>query len=179
VKATLRVALAGLSNSWDFWFFPKTAKPGDPDGVVVADYGSAEAEEARRTGKNLLVVGNRSDKANFTMGWWWLGKQVGTAVLPHACLGDFPYEPFLSPLLFRIVKEGVELPVAGYAEEDYVIVGEGLKDAYLYLAAKVRPDGGREVYVSGLDISGATPESASLRANLLRWLIGARGEVEL
>ena len=170
VKATLRVALAGLSNSWDFWFFPKAAKPGDPNGVVVADYGSAEAEEARRTGKNLLVVGNRSDKANFTMGWWWLGSQVGTAVKRHPCLGDFPYEPLLSPLLFRIVKEGKELPVAGYAEEDYVIVGEGLKDAYLYLAAKVRQDGGREVYVSGLDISGTTPESASLRANLMGWL---------
>ena len=51
-----------------------------------------------------------------------------------------------------------------------MIVGEGLKDAYLYLAAKVRPDGGREVYVSGLDISGTTPESASLRANLVNWL---------
>jgi hypothetical protein len=108
------------------------------------------------------------------MGWWWLGKQVGTAVKPHACLGDFPYEPFLSPLLFRLIKEGESLPVVGYAEEDYVIVGEGLKDAYLYLAAKVRADGGREIYISGLDISGTTPESASLRANLMRWL--AHGE---
>ena len=179
VKATLRVALAGLSNSWDFWFFPKVEKSCDSDGVVIADYGSEEAEAARRMGKNLLVVGNRSDKANFTMGWWWLGKQVGTAIKPHPCLGDFPYEPFLSPLLFRIIKEGVALPVDGYSEEDYVIVGEGLKDAYLYLAAKVRPDGGREVYVSGLDLSGTTPESASLRANLLRWLMGARSEVEL
>ena len=69
--------------------------------------------------------------------------------------------------------------MAGYDEEDYVIVGEGLKDVYLCLAAKMRPDGGREVYVSGLDISGTTPESASLRANLLRWLVGARSEVEL
>ena len=176
VKATLRVALAGLSNSWDFWFFPRAEKLGVPDGVVIVDYGSEEAEAARRNGRNLLVVGNRSDKANFTMGWWWLGKQVGTAVLPHACLGDFPYEPFLSPLMFRIIKEGVALPVAGYDEEDYVIVGEGLKDVYLYLAAKVRPDGGREVYVSGLDISGTTPESASLRANLLRWLMGAHAD---
>jgi len=170
VKATLQVALAGLSNAWDFWFFPKAGSSGDPAGVVVADYGSEAAEAARRMGKNLLVVGNRSDKANFAMGWWWLGNQVGTAVLPHDCLGDFPYEPFLSPLLFRIIKEGEALPVAGYDENDYVIVGEGLKDACLYLAAKERPDGGREVYVSGLDISGTTPESASLRANLLRWL---------
>ena len=174
VKATLQVALAGLANSWDFWFFPKAETPDDPEGVVVADYGSKEADAARRAGKNLLVVGNRSDKANFTMGWWWLGKQVGTAVKPHACLGDFPYEPFLSPLLFRHIKEGERLPVVGYTEEDYVIVGEGLKDAYLYLAAKVRADGGREIYISGLEISGATPESASLRANLMRWL--AHGE---
>ena len=177
-KATLVVSLVSrpsslkpsLSNSWDFWFFPKTKPAEEPADVVIADCGSAEAESARRAGKGLLVIGNRSEKANFVMGWWWLGKQVGTAVKPHACLGDFPYEPFLSPLLFRVIKEGVELPVAGYEEKDYVIVGEGLKDAYLYLAAKERPDGGREVYVSGLDLSGATPESASLRRNLLAWL---------
>jgi hypothetical protein len=68
------------------------------------------------------------------------------------------------------VKEAEPLPVAGFAEKDYVIAGEGVKDAYLYLAAKDRPDGGREVYVSGLDISGSTIESASLRANIMRWL---------
>ena len=175
-KATLVTSLSTstsslhLSNFWDFWFFPKAEKAADPAEVVIADFGSAEADAARRAGKNLLVIGNRSEAANFVMGWWWLGKQVGTAVKRHACLGDFPYEPFLSPLLFRVIKEGEALPVAGYEEDDYVIVGEGQKDAYLYLAAKERPDGGREVYVSGLDISGATPESAALRANLMRWL---------
>lgn len=170
VKATLRVSLAGMSNAWDFWFFPKAGKAADPTNVVVTDYGTETAEAARRAGKNLLVVGNRSEKANFVMGWWWLGKQVGTAVKAHACLGDFPCEPFLSPLLFRVIKEGVELPVAGYAEEDYVMVGEGLKDAYLYLAAKERPDGGREVFVSGLDLWSDTPEGTSLFKNILDWL---------
>lgn len=170
VKATMHVALAGLANSWDFWFFPKSDRKTDPANVVIADYGSEAAEAARRAGRNLLVFGNHSANANFTMGWWWLGKQVGTAIVPHACLGDFPCEPFLSPLLFRVVKEAEPLPVAGFAEKDYVIAGEGVKDAYLYLAAKERPDGGREVYVSGLDISGSTIESASLRANIMRWL---------
>ena len=181
-KATLHLDLSTsqpsqhLSNSWDFWFFPKSSVASDPAEVVITDYGSAEADAARRAGKNLLVIGNRSEKPNFVMGWWSIGKQVGTAVKTHACFGDFPYEPFLSPLLFRVIKEGVELPVAGYDEKDYVIVGEGLKDAYLYLAAKERPDGGREIYVSGLDISGATPESAALRRNLLAWLANGRAK---
>ena len=178
IKATLHLNLSNLSNlsnvsnlsnSWDFWFFPKEAAV-DPSEVVIADYGSVEADEARRAGRNLLVVGNRSCVANFVMGWWSLGKQVGTAVKRHACLGDFPCEPFLSPLLFRIVKEAEALPVAGYDEKDYVIVGEGLKDAYLYLAAKERPDGGREIYVSGLDVFGASPEGRALRRNLMDWL---------
>ena len=58
----------------------------------------------------------------------------------------------------------------GWEEKDMVIVGEGRNDAYLYLAAKTRPDGRKEVLVSGLDITSDTPEGNSLRANLLNWL---------
>ena len=85
-------------------------------------------------------------------------------------LGDFPHEPYLSPLLFRIIKEGLKLPVPGWDEGDMVIVGEGLRDAYLYLGAKTLPDGRREVLVAGLDVLSDTPEGHSLLANLLSWL---------
>ena len=56
------------------------------------------------------------------------------------------------------------------AEGDYLAVGEGCKDAYLYLAAKERPDGSREVFVSGIDITSDRIESVTLRNNLINWL---------
>ena len=108
------------------------------------------------------------------MGWWNIGTQVGTAALRHPALGDFPYEPYLSPILFRIIKEGTKLPVPGWEENDMVIVGEGRNDAYLHLGAMTLPDGRREVFVSGLDVTSDTVEGRSLLANLLSWLGGGR-----
>jgi hypothetical protein len=152
------------------WIFPSQAPAAVPEGVVVAGYGSPEAERARREGRNLLLLANQSGAPNFVMGWWNLGSQCGTAFLPHPALGDFPHEPFLSPLVFRMIKEGLKLPVEGYSEADYIAVGEGLQDAYLYLAARERPDGSREALAAGLDVVSDTAESRSLRRNLLNWL---------
>ena len=61
------------------------------------------------------------------------------------------------------------LPVAGFGEDDFIAVGEGATDARLYLAAKTRPDGGREVFVSGLDIMSDLPESVSLFNGIAAW----------
>ena len=69
-----------------------------------------------------------------------------------------------------MIREGVKLPVEGYEEADYIAVGEGLQDAYLYLAARERADGSREVLAAGLDVVSDTAESSSLRRNLLKWL---------
>ena len=177
VKAMLSVAVRAsdarsfcVTNAWPVWLFPRQAARAEPENVVVAAYGSPAAEQARKDGKNLLLVANQDGRSNFLMGWWNIGTQCGTAILPHPVLGDFPADPFLSPLFFRIIKEGLKLPVVGFSERDYVMVGEGLRDAYLYLAAKERPDGSREALVAGLDISGTAVEGASLRANVLSWL---------
>ena len=69
-------------------------------------------------------------------------------------------------------KSGIIL--AGSAKEkpqvaEVVAVGEGKKDAYLYIAAKERPDGGREVLVSGLSLGCGTVEANFLLSELLRW----------
>ena len=167
-------AAAPCTNSWPFWVFPARPRPTTPDNVAVVALGSPEESAARASGKNLLVLANQTGPANFSMGWWNIGAQTGTAALRHPALGDFPHEPYLSPLLFRIIKEGLKLPVPGWDEKDMVIVGEGLKDAYLYLAAKELPDGRREVLVTGLDVTSDTPEGNSLRANLLDWLATPR-----
>ena len=157
-------------NSWPFWFFPAMDRPTPSSNVAIVPLGSPKEASARAAGKNLLILANQTGPANFSMGWWNIGSQTGTAALRHPALGDFPHEPYLSPLLFRIIKEGLKLPVPGWEEKDMVIVGEGLKDAYLYLGAKTLPDGRREVLVAGLDVLSDTPEGHSLLANLLSWL---------
>lgn len=157
-------------NRWPMWIFPRMENPAVPDGVVVAEYGSPEMERARREGRNLLALANQKGPSNFIMGWWNLGSQCGTAFVRHPALGDFPHEPFLTPLVFRMIREGLKLPVEGYEEADYIAVGEGLQDAYLYLAARERADGSREVLAAGLDVVSDTAESRSLRRNLLKWL---------
>ena len=73
------------------------------------------------------------------------------------------------------VGQGTPLPVAGFAEKDYVMVGEGNTDCKLYLAAKTRPDGGREVFVSGLDIESPVVEAVTLRQGILAWLRSGKG----
>lgn len=163
-----------VSNDWPFWVFPQIADSAEPTNVTVAAYGSPEVDAVRERGGNLLILSRQTGKANYTMGWWNVGAQAGMAVIPHPALGDFPAGDFLSPLYFRIVKEADKLPVPGYSECDYVIVGEGRRDAYLYLAAKEREDGSREVFVSGLDITSPTIEGRSLRRNLLQWLSDGR-----
>ena len=171
LEATVRADGTDHSNSWPFWFFPRTARPQVPANVSVVPYAdAAAADAARRAGRNLVIVGPATGAPNIQMGWWNIGAQVGTAILPHPALGAFPKEPFLAPLHFRLIREGVKLPVAGWSPEDFVIVGEGMKDAYLYLGARTRPDGGREAFVSGLDLSSDTPEGNFLFGEILKWV---------
>ena len=180
VRAMLEVEISDrqgrVANAWPFWFFPKRAtdKVAVPPSVAVVPFGSPEAEAARAAGKNLVLLANQTCPANYNMGWWWIGKQAGTAFKPHPALGDFPYEPSLEALHFRMIKEGTKLPVEGFSVADYICVGESERDANLHLAAKTCPDGRREVFVSGLDVSSGTVEGDSLLANLVRWAAGER-----
>ena len=177
VKARLEASVGpAIRNGWDFWLFPATERPVQPANVVVAGFGSAEAASARAAGKSVLLVGNRRGERDITLGWWGLSwrdpkwTQNGMAVLKHPLFCDFPYEPFLSPLLFRIVGQGTPLPVEGFSEGDFVVVGEGVDDFKLYLAAKTRADGGREVFVSGLDVFADLPEARTLLRDIFAYL---------
>ena len=174
VKATLSASLCGFANSWDFWLFPRTVRRAPSARTALCKLGSPDVAAARAEGKNVLISGACSEKPNFKLGWWWLGAQVGTAFVPHPAMGEFPQERFLCPLHFRLIKEGTKLPVEGFDERDFIAVGEGGNDAYLYLAAKVRPDGGREIFVSGLDLASDTPEGICLYNGLIDWLEAGR-----
>lgn len=158
------------TNAWEFWFFPRESRRMPSTRTVVCAPDAPEVAAARASGKNLILVSNQSGPSNCRLGWWWIGDQVGTAFARHEAFGDFPYEPHLSPLHFRIVHKGTVLPVEEFEEDDFIVVGEGGTDVRLYLAAKTRPNGGREVFVSGLDVTSDLPESISLFNGLLQWV---------
>ena len=178
VKASLcaevRAADARVAaNSWDFWLFPKAGRRSLSPQTVMCGPDAPEAEAARKAGKNLILVSNQSGKVNNRLGWWWIGTQVGMATVQHPVFGDFPRVGTLEPLYFRIVHTGAKMPVPGFAEESCVAVGEGSEGTYLYLAAKERPDGGREAFVAGLDVVSDLPESISLFNNIADWVESA------
>ncbi|MBQ6330737.1 MAG: hypothetical protein IJI35_17090, partial [Kiritimatiellae bacterium] len=192
VKAVLRVEVGTAVNEWDFWVFPKRVKrdgsdiaadasllpmlaklydgvadAASPDGakarVVVAPYGSQASADALAHGKRVLTVSGGGGKPNVSLGWWSMGNQVGTALAKgHPALAGLPHEGALTPLLFRVVKEGAhamsrkDLTVASP-----VIVGEGKKDCFLYLG-EVKVDQGCHMASFGLDILSGTPEGTSI-----------------
>ena len=125
VKTTLTATLGGVSNSWDFWVFPRRAlRDGSaiavaprfrvalekryanllaPEAaarakVVVAEYGTLLAAEALARGQRVVTLAGTEGKPNVSLGWWWMGRQVGTALAQHPALAALPHEGVLSPL---------------------------------------------------------------------------------
>ena len=147
-----------------------------PPSVTVAKHGSQEAQAARKAGKNLLLLGKCGGARDIYLGWWaidWRKKewtQNGVAIKPHGLWKSLPQETVLSPLFFDIIGEASALPVEGFAKEDFIMVGEGNSDFKLYLAAKTRSDGGREVFVSGLDVFSENPAAKALLGDIVGWL---------
>ena len=210
LRASLAGGLA--SNQWDFWLFPKRApqpvtgiavsKPllpklaplysglvatGDPGAgqapVLISFLGSADVEPALASGKRVLLINRATGKSNVSLGWWWMGEQVGTAFARHPALGDFPHEGYLSPLAFRILKTGRKLPsLAGLRPDDMFVVGEGL-DSYFLYAGQARVKQGRVLMTFGLDLLSGYPEGTCLLDGLIRYVqsdaFSPQGEVAL
>ena len=187
--------IPSLSNSWDYWLFP-TRKPFTVEGVACADVlrPSLEARypglgreadwrtaqtvivlrdseleaQALREGKNVISLSGQFEKSNILLGWWWMGSQMGSVLNDHPWLDGFPHQGVFSPLLFRIGKGGLKLPVAGVAEKDLVMVGEGHEACYLYLAEARSRAGGRVCHIAGLDVLTDTPEGTMILDGAIR-----------
>ena len=183
VKAVLSVDVRSqaeekihASNHWNFYIFPNAPKSEIPPSVAVVKHGSPEAEQARKAGKNLLLLGKCGKTMDIFLGWWaidWRPEnwtQNGVAIKQHELWKSLPREKFLSPLFFGIIGEAEVLPVAGFSCDDFIMVGEGNVDFKLYLAAKTRADGGREVFVSGLDVFSENPAAKALLSDIVGWL---------
>ena len=162
MKRILQVEFGGATNEWEVWVFPKR-KPVSREGVVVAAYGSKEAEEAFAKGGRVVAIGPAKGKPNASLGWWWMKKQVGAAILNHPMLGELPHEGYLSPLVSDIIKDDAfALPIKGVAKEDLVMVGEGGDGFYAYLFVKRNAAGGVMAVSSGLDLNADLPEAQAI-----------------
>ena len=176
VKAAFRVSVGGVANAWDVWLFPKG--PGRDAivgaaakrGVTIAREGSSEARAALAEGRPLVSVGNDGGEPNVSLGWWWMGDQVGTAIRPHPALGGFPHEGVLTPLFFRLVRTGARrLPAPDVPAKDMIIVGEGGESCFLYLAERMV---GRSHVLDcrGLALLADTPEANALLRSFADYL---------
>lgn len=170
VKALFAVSVGPVKNAWDLWLFPKgpslrdIREKAERAGVCIAASGTTEAKAALADGRPFVTVDRTAGAPNVKLGWWWMGAQVGTAIRPHRALGSFPHEGVLTPLFFRILKRGCELPVSGLRPDDMIIVGEGGEKCYLYLGE--RQVGKSRVFeCHGLDILAGLPEG--------NWLLNA------
>ena len=190
VKTVLTASIGNVSNAWAFWVFPpRECRDGrrlavSPSlskafsrlyrgaalagteaarhaAVVVAEAGSAEAETALGQGRSVVAIGAAQGVPNASLGWWFMGEQVGTALLDHPVFGDLPHEGFLSPLLFRIVGRGRSLKHAARDERDLFMVGEGGGDCFVYLARR-KVGAGRLLESFGLDLLSGKPEGTAI-----------------
>jgi len=187
-----------ITNTWDFWVFPKRAKldgtgvavsrelmpaleklyaglvaAGTPDAekaeLLVSRLGAPDVGAALAAGKRVLLINGTEGKPNVNLGWWWMGSQVGTAFARHPALGDFPHDGTLSPLAFRILKQGRPLPFTGVLPDEMLVVGEGGSGYYLY-AGEARVDAGRVLMTFGLDLLSGTPEGTCLLDGMVRYV---------
>ncbi len=182
----------GIANSWEFWFFPKRVeKRGEGmaatedlfdllskryPGIAKAGTAGAEAAqlvigswdhpiliEANQKGKRGIMIGPAEGEPNVTLGWWSLGDQIGTAFAHHPVFGDFPHDGKLSPLWFRLIKQGLELPIEPkLGEFQHFAVGEGKNQYFTYICQKKGPDGQTLLITRGVDLLADTPEGACL-----------------
>lgn len=191
------LADGAVRNAWDFWIFPKRDRQngagiavspallpameklytrltaaGTPAaeraGLLISQGETPDVASALAAGKRVILIHGAEGKPNVSLGWWWMGTQVGTALAKHPALGDFPHEGYLSPLAFRILKQGKALPFAGVRPEEMIVVGEGLHGYFLY-AGEARAAAGRVLMTFGLDVVSGTPEGACLLDGMIRY----------
>jgi len=187
-----------ITNTWDFWIFPKRAiqdgtgiavspalmpaleklfaglvvagTPGsDQAKVLISQARSPDVDVALAAGKRVLLINGTSGKSNVNLGWWWMENQVGTAFAKHSALGDFPHDGTLSALSFRILKQGKLLPFAGLLPDDMLVVGEGGSGYFLY-AGGARSGNGCVLMTFGLDLLSGTPEGTCLLDGMVRYV---------
>ena len=130
--------------------------------TVIVVWGGELEKTALAAGKRVVSIANQTGKPNVTLGWWYMTEQMGAALKSHPMVSLLPHEGLFEQLFFRIGKTGLAMPVAGFAEKDLVMVGEGGKGCYLYLAATRSAADASRSLIAGLDVLSDTPEGTAL-----------------
>lgn len=199
-KVVASIDGTSVTNSWDFWLFPKRAvKDGSgiavtPDlvdalskrysGLAGTDKPEADAAtlvigswdhpallEHVGKGKRALMIGSAEGKPNIDLGWWSLGEQIGTAFADHPVFGDFPHDGRISALWFRLIKQGIPLPIdPKLGEYNYLAVGEGKTKYFAYVCEKKDKDGHGILITHGIDLLADTPEGAYLLDAMIQYV---------
>ena len=165
-----------LENDWDMWLFPKGPRLAElrawarEKGVVVAMDGSSEANSAIKVGGKVVTLANQDGSLNSMPGWWWMGDQVGTVLFDHPALKYLPHDGLVSPLLFKILKNGMELPFKGGCQGDMIVLGEGGGACYSYMHLERFENGAKRIAVTGLDLSADRPESNAILKGAIEFL---------
>lgn len=123
---------------------------------------------ALERGQRVVAIGPAEGKPNVSLGWWFMGKQVGTALADSPVFGDLPKDPYLTKLFFRILKTGEKLPLPGLVDDDIFMLGEGGRDMFLYLG-QAKSGQGKVLMSSGLDLLSLTPEAVSLLDGMIAY----------
>ncbi len=191
----LCVSVGAFSNEWPCWLFPKRARRDGRDlavlgrcrdavcaaydgvlppekvaeaKVVVADWGSPEAAAALTRGQSVIEVGGCEGPTRVALGWWFLNGIVGaTFDMANPVLRHLPPSRDLSTLHFRIFKQGLRMPVPGFAEDDLAIVSEEGGGCYANLGESVDAHGGRRLFAYGLALQEKLPEATAILDGLV------------
>lgn len=196
VAATLEVSVEAnegtVANAWEWWLFPRREKL-DGRGVYIAgglrdslggrfasledDISKAKtvvappddqaADAARRSGARLITISGVDGEANIRLGWWWMGKQMGSVFENDPALRHLPHDGLMSPLCFRIMKDGAPLE-ASSDSSGLIVYGEGRDACYSYLSRRKSASGGVEYAVTGIDLLADCPEADAIFRGLLK-----------
>lgn len=136
--------------------------------VVVADFGSPEVAAALRRGQSVIEIGGQDGKPNVELGWWFLSGIVGAVFETESpLLRHLPESKVLSPLHFRIFKQGLHLPIPGFSSADLAVVSEEGKGCFAHLGARADKRGGRHLFAYGLAVDPKLPESVAILDGLV------------
>ena len=181
-----------IENRWDLWLFPKRerktvtgiaatedlfemlgkryagiVKAGTPEAeksaIVIGSWDHPALIAANKAGKRAIMIGPAAGPPNIKLGWWSLGNQVGTTFADHPAFGDFPKSKSISPLWFRLIKQGVALPLdPKYGKVEHLSVGEGKSQYFMYIGRRKNDKGPGILMTYGMDILAPTPEGEYL-----------------
>ena len=145
---------------------------GDAANIVIGTPDCPEIAKAIAAEKRVVMIGGTEGPPNVQLGWWWIGNQTGTAFAHHPAFGNFPHDGYISPLWFRLIKQG--LPVAKtkpFEQLEYLAVGEGRNDYFMYAAQATVGQKGSILMTHGIDLLSAHPEAMYLLDQILEYVM--------